>query len=74
MRPKIKNAVRLNLYLDRAVVDALDRASALRKLSRSALIEELVNSAPARSAADEAASEALRRAAPPARGRKPRAA
>lgn len=74
MRPKIKNAVRLNLYLDRAVVDALDRASAQRKLSRSALIEELVLSAHAPSAADEAASEALRRAVPRPRGRKPRAA
>lgn len=74
MRPKIKNAVRLNVYLDRAVVDALDRASAQRKLSRSALIEELVNSAPARSAADEAASVAARRAVAKVRGRKPGAA
>ena len=45
MRPAIKDAQKLNLYLDRETVEALDRLSAREKLSRSAVVERLVREA-----------------------------
>jgi len=45
MRPAIKDAQKLNLYLDKEVVAALDELSARERLSRSAVVERLVRAA-----------------------------
>lgn len=41
VKPKTKDAVRLNLYLDKRVVETLDSLSIGRGLSRSAIVEQL---------------------------------